>query len=446
MTKLYRYQLKGVKKISRFKGRVLLADEPGLGKTIQTLIWMQENPDCFPAVIVCPAYLKYHWRNEAKRHIKRKSVILSGMTPERLYIDKEKLVIVSYNLLDAWVDELLRLKPRLIVLDEVHLTKNRGTVRTRRTVKLCKKRRYTIALSGTPIVQKPIEMFPVLNILWPKEFNSFYSFGNRYCAPTMTPWGMSYNGACRTKELRNRLLNLGMIRRKKKDVLKDLPKKTNTVLTVDLPSHKEYRAAESDFLGWLAKFDAGRVESASKAPGLTKLGYLLRMAARLKLPNVFDWINDFLAGDQKLLVFAIHKDIIERLHKRYRKLSVVITGKVPIKERQECVDEFQNNKQVRILFGNIQAAGVGNNLSAASKVLMAELDWVPGNNTQAADRAHRIGTEQPVEIVHMVARKTIEVKLCKVIQKKQEVLDRILDGEKLRDFNLFDKLLESLRR
>jgi SWI/SNF-related matrix-associated actin-dependent regulator 1 of chromatin subfamily A len=161
-----------------------------------------------------------------------------------------------------------------------------------------------------------------------------------------------------------------------------------------------------------------------------------------------DWINQFLEdSDEKLVVFAVHRGAIEVLKKRCKAKSVVMSGAVTGRKRDAAVKQFQTDKKTRLLIGNIRAAGVGITLTAASTVVFVELDWRPGDHTQAEDRCHRLTQRMPVQIFYLIAKDTIEVEWCRLIQKKQETLSAVLDGEKTgKDLPLFDELMKRMRK
>lgn len=445
MTKLKPFQRAGVDKLRRRKYRGLLADDMGLGKSVQALFAAAESR-ARPVVIVCPAGLKYHWQNEAALHLNWRAEVLSGRKPPKRGIGLSfRVVIINYDILEKWLPWLRRLDPELIILDEVHFIKNRSALRTQFTQMLCNGVRKIIALSGTPLTNRPAELWVVCNLLWPKKFPSYTKYGFRYCQPSWEFGEIKFKGANRLDELHARLKRYGMIRRLKKDVLSELPPKTRTVLALPLSKPAEYARAESDFLSWLAdNFGAGRARRAAHAKRLVQFGYLKRLAAELKMHAVREWIDNFLAGtDEKIIVFGVHKKILHGLLERYAGLAVLIDGGVTGRERQRAVEQFQKRKSTRIIFGNVIAAGTGWNGTAATTVAHVELPWTPGELNQAGDRPHRIGQTRGVNEYFLVARGTVEEKLCGILQDKQSTLNRVLDG----DANAVElKILDQLTR
>lgn len=325
---------------------------------------------------------------------------------------------------------------------------NPNAKRTRALKALCKGVPHLLALSGTPLVNRPIELQPVLQLVRPDLFPSRWDYAHRYCAPKWTPWGWKYTGASNLPELHEVLSREVMVRRLKTDVLKELPPKTRSVIPVPLSDVNEYRRADLDFAAWLTRQDPAAARRALKAETLTKIGYLLRLAARLKLPFVIEWINEWLGDcDEKLVVFAVHRQMIEALREGCKARSVVVDGSVTGRRRHDVVRAFQNDRGIRLLIGNMQAAGVGITLTAASTVAFAEVAWRPGDHTQAEDRCYRIGTTEPVFIHYLVGVDTVEEKLCKLIQQKQEVISSVLDGKiGTGDLDVYNQLLRELRK
>jgi len=458
MTKLLKlpYQQKAVRKIDHFNGRALLADEMGLGKTIETLLWIKKHPEKKPVVIVCPASLKWMWNDFIYNILKIRCEILNGQVPKKRSAElrramekvlyKHTFIIVNYEILQHWTPYLKDLSPEILVIDECHYQKNRGAKRTKAVWRLSKDIPNVIAISGTPLTNRPAELWTTLRLIRPKEYKSFTTFAFRYCKPVLRHWGWEYKGASNIKELHRKLKSTMMIRRLKKDVLKELPDKTRHVIPFEI-ERKEYDEALNNFITWLSKKSISKANKAKKAQQLVQLGCLKRLAAELKMESVFCWIDNFLQeSDGKLVLFCTHRKVVQQLHDRYYKKSVVVQGGVSNSKRARRVRAFQNNKKIRLFIGNIKAAGVGITLTAASSLAFVELDWVPGNHTQAEDRIHRIGQKNAANIYYLIAKDTIEEHLCKLLQEKQKILAATLDGKKkTNQLNIFDELEKELR-
>lgn len=444
MTKPFPFQRQGWRAVWKFGGRALIGDEMGLGKSYQSIQYMLRS-NSFPTVIVCPAFLKYNWERELAIHANRTGLILEGRKSKKV---KAPILIINYDILGDWLHKILAIQPKLLIFDEVHYLKNEETKRWKFAKILSNNTPNVIGLSGTPFINRPIELWAVLQIIKPKLFPNRWQYAMRYCKPKRTPWGWKFDGANNTQELNQILTKKVMIRRLKKDVLKELPEKRHNVVLLDIERRKEYDAAEKDFLRWLYKAKgAATAKKAAAAERLVKWGYLKRLAATLKLKFVKEWIDDILEEKEKLIVFGVHKEFLGTLHKHYSKSSVLITGDTAPSKRLSIVDAFQKKDDTRLLFGNMQAAGVGLNITKrVNTVAIAEMGWTPAEHDQAISRTHRMGQTKDVDAYFLVGKGTIEEDLCEVQQKKQDVFTGVLDGaEASHDFDLFDQLERLMR-
>lgn len=442
--KPFPFQKQCVYATERFGGRALLALDCGLGKTMIALHYLRRNPDALPALVVCPASAKFVWEEEARKHVGWDASVLEGRRPSGN--GNGKLTILNYDILEPRLASLKMKGFRTVVLDESHMVKSFRAKRTKAARALCRGVPYVLALSGTPLVNRPAELWQTLNILRPDIFPHFWKFGHRYCDPKRNPFsqGWDFKGATNVGELHEKLLKHLMIRRRKCEVLPELPNKMEQVVPCELSDPRQYKQAEDDFLAWLAEHHTGRLAGAIKAEAMIKVGYLLRLAAELKLAAVADWVNDFLEGaDEKLVLFATHRKMIDGLREQCQTKSVVVHGGVTGISRKKAVHQFQHDPETRLFLGNTIAAGTAITLTAASTAAFAELVWVPGNLKQAADRIHRISQERTAWIYYLLARGTIENKLCRALRRKQKMIDAVLDGDGTdTGFDVFDELMK----
>jgi len=449
MSKLRPYQKEGVKQIIKFKGRVLLADEMRLGKTIQTLWYLKIRPKIRPALVICPSGAKWVWEEQAHEHIGMDSIILSGRKPIKAtrstIADWPELTIINYEIVHYWKNFLKKMNYQIVLIDESHQIKNKGAQRTRACIFIARKVPHIIAISGTPIVNKPIEIFSILNLIDKNRWGKRWDFAWTYCKPKHNGWGWDLSGHSNTKKLNKILRKTCMIRRRRKDVYSQLPDKIRMVVPLDMRNPKEYRYAESDFAGWLGNKSPTRLKRALQAESLTKLGYLKRLATRLKIKAVKAWVDNFLEeSDEKLVLLGLQKPAIQYLCKKYDKIAV--NGRVSPVKRWKAVKEFQTNKHKRLYIGNIIASGTAIELKPANTMAFFELDWVPGNHTQAEDRIVHVHDKEPPSIYYLVAKGTIEQDLCKILQRKSRVVSSVLDGDKnMEDMNIFDKLMTAVQ-
>jgi len=439
------YQDKALRKIEHFKGRALLAYEMRTGKTFIALQWLKNNPKIEPAVVICPEIGKLYWEEKALRYFGIRSTVLNGENPpKRKFIHKNRLYILNWKILQYWVEFLQRAGVVASILDEVHYIKESKTLCYKATKKLVRKLPYLLALGGTPLKSRPKELFNILNLIRPDKYPSIVKYRWRYCKPKYRPWGWNYDGADHLDELHRNMNTWCMVRELRKDVMGDLPKNRH-IVPINISSRSEYDEAENNFIIWLRRRSATRAHKAKKAERLVQMGYLRRLAASLKMPSALKWIDRWLEKkDGQLAIFAIHKDIISQLHTHYRGICVVVDGTIRGKKRHLAVKAFQN-KQYRIFIGQSQAAGTVIELSNAKAAIGLELDWTPGGVTQWEDRIFDPNSDKPMRIYYLVAKNTIEHHLCEILQSKQNIISKILDGSKKKNqLNVFDLLEKAL--
>lgn len=452
--KLHPFQVEGVKRIHELDLNCLLADQMGLGKTVQALKALADRPDLRPAVIVCPASLKLGWEDQAMQHLGMRIEVLSGRGPrtnQPPWLVRPNVVVVNYDVLRDWMPWLKKIEPKIVVGDEVQYIANPTAQRTRAMRELVDCCDHFIAISATPLTIRPIQLWTVLNMLDPKTWRSRDHYGLRYCGGRRTPWGMDYSRATNTKHLNKILLDSFMIRRLKTDVLKDLPAKTRNVVPFAMNSaeRKEYLEAKGNLIAWLAKnYGTGVAKRASKVEAMAEVGHLNRLAARLKMRQAVDWIKDFLDSGEKLIVAAINKSIIKTLCEEFKGRFVKVTGDTPEKERHAAFKRFNKDPKCELFFGNIKAAGVGWSSSACSNVAFLQYPWSSGDLVQMEDRCHGIGRGQqgiPTTSHWLTLKETIEMTMIERLQRSQAVLDAILDGRKVENFDVFDSVVKSIR-
>lgn len=431
--------------------RALLCWDMGLGKTVATMGLLLRNPQAMPAVVICPAGVKYHWEAVAAKFGVRASVAEGQRPPDFSYgydQQHEKLIIVNYDILPYWIDALKTFDLQTIIIDECQNLANPSSNRTMAAAALAKTTKFAIGLSGTPLMNRPAELWPTLNILRPDLWGSFWDYAEKYCKPRFFKGEWHYRGAENLPELHDELKAV-MIRRRKTVVMKTIPPKTRHVIPMPLDDEQEYKEANDNFLLWLSKVARGKVRSAARAEKMVRVGYLLRLAAKLKMRSVVNWSNEFLkTTDQKLVLFAVHKDAISTLKDGCLAKSVIVDGSVTGRDRVAVINQFRQDPQTRLLIGNIKAAGIGTDglQDVCSTCGFAEMWWVPAAHMQAEDRLYRIGQHHPTRAYYFVAAKTIEEHLCRVIQAKQSVLDETLDGADSNELNVFDELMRSLKQ
>jgi len=435
----------------------IVGDEMGLGKTIQALGIVNADPTVKSVLVICPASLRMNWQREAERWLVRPMSI--GIANHEF--PTTDLVIINYDILRKHRETLRSRVWDLLVVDECHYLKNPKTIRTievlgkwHRDPQLAlspipaKRRLY---LTGTPIVNRPIELWPILHSTGRPEWRNWKTYVERFCDGEQTRWGWDVKGASNLGELQEILRSTIMVRRLKKDVLTDLPAKRRQV--IELPANGALDVVRSENAAWrqreavlealqtaveLAKAseDQADYEAAVQAlregymVAFTEMSALRHETARAKVPYVVEHVLEAVDSSGKVVLFGHHKDVLHAINDGLREGGiepVLLTGDMTAVERQESVDRFQTDDDVKVFIGTIGAAGVGITLTAASHVVFAELDWVPGNMSQAEDRCHRIGQSESVLVQHLVLEDSLDARIAKTIVEKQDVIDRALD-------------------
>lgn len=440
--KMMAFQRAGVEFVEEAGGKALIADQMGLGKTIQALAYLQLHEDLRPAIIVAPASLKMNWKQEAERWLETDDTIYicSGRKPEDKIEEAEKhsIIIINYDILPSWVDALTtEMRPQIIIYDESHSLKNGKSKRTKAAAILSTRIPQRLLLTGTPVLNRPNELWTQLNIIDPDRYDSFFRFGTTYCNAFYNGYGWDFSGASNIPQLAEELRGI-MIRRTKDQVLEELPDKTRSLIPIEISNRKEYNRVEDEFLKWVEE-QKGKAAAAraSKVEQIAKIEYLKQVAAKGKLHEAINWILGFLHNDEKLVVFATHKEVIDTVFKAFDGTAVKIDGSTPVDKRQDIVEQFQTDPKIRLFVGNIQAAGVGLTLTAASNVAFLELGWTPALHDQAEDRCHRIGQKDAVNIYYLLAEETIDEKIAELLEAKREVVDAVMSEQKTISFDLF---------
>jgi len=457
---LYPFQKAGVD-FACNKRRVLIADEMGLGKTVQAIGFLQhEKENAFPAIIICPSSLKYNWAREIKEWMSDDVgiYVINGMYKQQSELTefqvrkgKYPAIIVNYEVLanrgkklKGWLNFFKRAKYRTVILDEVQYIKNRNA-KSNATIKIAKKAKNILALSGTPIENRPIEFFNCLHLLRPEIFWSYTKYGIRYCAGRRVFNAWDFTGSSNLKELNDLIERNIMIRRLKKDVYDQLPDKIYSVIPLELDNRDKYDELEYLLDEWIAENmdilpdpdlitpeESCQLRKVVKsAGGLIKLTKLRRVIAEGKIQPGIQWIKDFLNQSDKLVVFMQHLETRRILYEEFRDIAVYIDGSVNARDRAIAVDRFQNDPNIRLFLGTM-AAAEGITLTAASSVAFLELVWNPMKLEQAEDRVHRIGqTASYVNVYYLIAYDTIEETMIKLLNKKKRNLSCILDGQQV---------------
>lgn len=420
---LYPYQRGGIRWLVE-NPCTLLADDMGLGKTIQVIGLLNVKPELKRILIVCPASLKENWKREIQRFsvTDREITIIQGRKGWRKH---KGITILNYDILDALNDDIACTEWDLIVLDESHYIKTRKAKRTTcvlggKNHKALKANRR-VCLTGTPLLNKPVEIYTSLRWLDPVSWPSAKRFEQEFCG-WRAPWEDEAGGHSNSAKLQRLMRRSVMIRRQKADVLKDLPPKTRQVIALPPVDGVDQLGAEIKAMVERMGFDKAVANLQGFSPDFAEIAAVRRDTAIAKIPFVIGHVKDLLESVDKVIVFGHHQQVIKEIAEAF-KGSVSISGKTPQHKRQGIVDKFQTDPDCRVFVGNIQAAGVGLTLTAASTVVFAEEDWTPGAISQAEDRCHRIGQRDNVLIHHLVFKGSIDGFMIEKIVAKQAVIE-----------------------
>lgn len=434
------YQIAGIEFALR-RNNTLIADCMGLGKTIQALGYINIRRDMLDKIlIICPASLKINWIRECEKWLTTNHTI--GIVDRQNHLDTNICIInyamlYNYNLIDINWD--------LVIIDESHALKNEDSKRTKYI--MCLNSKYKILLTGTPMPNRPIELWTVLHYLDPENWPSRLAYSKYYCEGHKGYWEWEEKGAANMDELNRLIRETIMIRRSKEDVLPQLPakrrqiieipvNKTIDILEKELNMFKDYQLALEKLEVMKKQFDITFNEEnyrkqiqkmeANVDAIMYQLSEIRHETAFAKIPFILDHITNTLHNIDKLVVFGYHRDVLETYYETFKDISVLMYGGMNINKKQDAIDKFQSDPKCKIFFCSIEVA-VGFNLTAASNVIFAEWDWVPANMNQAEDRCHRIGQTKSVLVQYTVLENSIDVIMAKQLIRKQKVIENILD-------------------
>ncbi len=419
--------------------RLFIADEQGLGKTVEALALLEED-GAFPAVVICPASLKLNWQREIEHWLPHRSLHVVVGTGKA--IPKAEITVLNYEIVHAHRERLAISRPKALILDESHYVKNPAAKRTRAVRRLAEalpEGAYKIALTGTPVMNHPDELIAQLRILGRlEEFGSGARFKRRF------------QGAGAEERIHWHLRRTCFVRRLKKDVLPQLPEKRQVVVPVALENERDYRLAERDVIAWLqeqplelSELEA-KVQATLRAERLAQLNTLRRLAARGKLGPALAWIDDFLESEEPLVVFASHREIQEVVVQRFPQ-ALHVVGADKITDRDAAVQAFQDPAGPQLIVCSTRVAGQGITLTRASNVAFLDLEWSPAMHDQAEDRTHRIGQRDAVTAWYLLAAETIDETMAEVLARKRGIVGAVTDGRRDESEAVVQSVVKALR-
>ncbi|MGC0271586.1 DEAD/DEAH box helicase [Pseudactinotalea sp. Z1739] len=455
------HQIRLLEAVRRGHRSFLLADEPGLGKTAQSVL-AASVADTYPMLAVVPNVVKINWAREVQRWTpqRRVTVIHGDGDDMDAFAD---VFVVNYTVLDRHLSWLSTLGFRSMVVDEAHFIKNLSSQRSQHVLNLSRQIRagapggkpLMMALTGTPLINDV------------EDFNAIWQFlgwtdGQQPCTELMqgleatglTPADRAFYPAARAA-----VIDLGIVRRTKSEVAKDLPAKRVADLPVELDDEigRSIRAAEAEVgrrlaaqyrrleaaqevsyvppgqldVALLRKVALAELESSRNAKSGDNVFTMVRKIGQAKSALAADYTAQLVRSVGKVVFFAKHIDVMDTAEDMLAEAglrTVSVRGDQSAKVRQSAIDAFQNDPEVSVAVCSLTAAGVGLNLHAASNVVLAELSWTAAEQEQAIDRVHRIGQDDSVTAWRILAAHTIDTKIAELIDAKAGLAARALDG------------------
>jgi SWI/SNF-related matrix-associated actin-dependent regulator 1 of chromatin subfamily A len=443
---LYPHQIDGVAFLIH-KGRAILGDDMGLGKTRQAIVAMNEAAPEGTVLVICPASLKLNWRREIRMVEPDAKVEVIG-AKDGSCDGTPRWVIVNYDLLGRHAERLHATAWSGVILDEAHFIKN-ASGRTSHVMKLLGVSENVRAavvgppqvylLTGTPMTNRPRDLYNLLRCVGHPSTRSFLSFAKRYCGAYCNDYGWVTDGASNLEEL-NLLMKEVMLRRTKDEVL-DLPPKVRTWLEVEPEGDGAARATQG-FMAWLMGTDPSRPNDTEFLGRLQKMRVALHKA---KHKAVAERVRDVLATGQKVIVFTAFTEGLKKHKTMFGEACVTLSGADGPEARMRAVDAFQTDPAVRVIVANLIAGGVGITLTAGTHVIFQDLDWVPANHAQAEDRAYRLGQKRSVTVEYMLAAGTLDGYIAELIATKMRVIQAV-EAEAPPDASVLRELEQRLRQ
>jgi hypothetical protein len=395
-------------------------------------------------MIICPASLKINWQREIENYTDRSVYIAESKN----FSIEHDFVIVNYDILKNFYDIknkenslIYQFNPDLIIIDEAHYIKNGQSIRTKLVNDFSKKAKRVWLLTGTPMTSRPIDYYNLLNLIESPVAQNWMAYVIRYCqgyqfkAGKRKVWNVS--GASNLEELRDRT-SRQVLRRLKTDVL-DLPEKIITPVYLKLKS-KVYENLMGEYYDW---YDKNPNESSSLTVQFSKLMKVRQVIAEEKISDTIELAENILEQDKKVIIFTNFTDTLDKINEHFGKSSVKLDGSTSKPKRQLAVDEFQNNDKIKVFCGNLKAAGVGLTLTAAEAVIFNDISFVPGDMSQAEDRAYRYGQKNSVSVYYPIFENTIETIIYDMVNNKKQNIETVM-GDNLNKGDFIEEIMNKI--
>jgi SWI/SNF-related matrix-associated actin-dependent regulator 1 of chromatin subfamily A len=390
--------------------RAILADQPRVGKTLPTAAAALEN---LPALIVCPAIAKTVWESAFARLAPNVSVYVVNGKREASEVNSADITIINYDVLQYGITNVDRYNT--LVLDECHRIKNPKAQRTKAAMLAMKKVDHVYALSGTPIPNRPIELWPILHGLGIYR-GGWFDFAARYAKMWSAPWGLDTSGASNLPELKALMLPY-VLRRKKENIFKDYKEPQVSLITFDLPNDKREQSFDADAL----------MANPNALLAFEGLAEIMREAGMRKVKAASEFIDDLLQSNEPVVVFAHHKDVVQALQDELKPHKpVIVVGDTTRLKRDMAISQFQDG-QTNCIIGNIAAMSEGVDLSAADTIVFVECTWSTSALEQASSRVENINKSGIPPVIYILTIKaSLDHTVLAKCLKKLNIVNQII--------------------
>ncbi|MDR1340112.1 MAG: DEAD/DEAH box helicase [Prevotellaceae bacterium] len=439
---LFPFQKQGVAYALQ-KKRLIIGDQPGLGKTVEAIATIL-SANAFPCLVICPSSLKINWEREWDMWTAKRAIVLNDSVrrtfPYFYEAGMAHVFITNYESLRKYFVAEIRQKTgddgkkakltlkdikfndrigffKSVIVDESHRIKDLKTQQTKFTKGICSGKEYILLLTGTPVVNRPRDLISQIGVIdRMSDFDGYPNFVKRFCE-SEDYW----------KELNVLLRRKCFFRREKKDVLKQLPSKMRAAVLCEITTRKEYADALRDLETYLRRYRQAsdeQIQKSLKGEIMVRIGILKNISARGKLADVVDYVSDVIDSGEKTVLFVHLREVSDTL-KRFFPAAVTILGSDDSQTRQRNIDRFQNDADCQLIICSIKAAGVGITLTASSRVAFVELPWHPADCEQCEDRTHRIGQTESVQCTYFLGKDTVDEWIYGIIAEKRDMTRQI---------------------
>lgn len=434
------YQVAAVKFLEAASARAILADEQGLGKTIEILALIRlHRESLLPCIIVCPTTVKLQWHHEIinKLGIEGYLTQVVGSSKE-LAAPGFDIYVTTYDLIkNENCFQLVQDKIKFVVLDECQRVKNHLSERAKAAQKLVKNVEHVIPMSGTPIKNHAGEYFTSLNMVKPMLFPHYDKFIKYDCDSYESGWGYKVGGLRNPETFKEKTKDF-ILRRTKADVLPDLPELSRKFFHVELDKrmNKAYSEALQELDDLMYSDESEFEKSSNRLAILNKMRWVTGIG---KIESCVDFVTEHLMStDRKIVVFVHHHDVSNLLESKLNqwltdggfKPVLNLTSSLSAEARENMATRFRN-EDFRVMIASTLAAGEGLNLQFCSDAIMLERQWNPGNENQAEGRFHRFGQRHPVSVTYMIASETVDEYFTELVEQKRAIVSSALDNKEI---------------